>query len=459
MFGQDNNAWYEGIAQAEMIIRGQDPDNIKLVSNTLTEDPFSEQKMRLIIMNPPFGLSYSKEKIGEEQYSFIIKQNKKDGWYEGGLPGVSDSQMLFWQYALNKLNPENGRAAIICNSSPLFGGNTTSGESKIRKWIFDNDWVEAIIQFCPELFYNTGISIYAIIFNKNKSQKRKNKIQLIDASKIFTRLNKGLGFKRNYISEEENNNQIAKIVKLYSDFDKADSNLSKIFDKEDFYYREITVDRPFQRNYMIVDDRIKELPSNQAFNKLFNEVKYTDIDNLQHKTKAQLELLNEYIKGKELQEKIVDSLKKNISTKKWTNREEFIHYLKEILPSDCSDTLIKGISKALSDFDPDADVYVNKKGIMEADSDLRDKELIPYKIDINEYYEKEVKPFIPNSWFVYDKSDLWKNDKDDNVKIGCEINFNKYFFKYSPPELSDNILNSILKLSEEERKLEEELND
>lgn len=159
LFGQDNNEWYEGIAQAEMIIKGQDPDNVKLIDSTLSTDPFPNQKVRLILMNPPFGLSYSKAIVGDEQYGAILKQNNQNGWYAGGLPGESDSQMLFWEYALNKLD-SNGRAAIICNASPLFKGEATSGESKIRKWLLGNDYVEAIIQFCPELFYNTGISIY-----------------------------------------------------------------------------------------------------------------------------------------------------------------------------------------------------------------------------------------------------------------------------------------------------------
>lgn len=452
LFGQDNNGWYEGIAEAEMIIKGQNPKNIQLVTSTLTTDPIPDQKVRLILMNPPFGLSYSSKEIGTDDYKTIVSQNKIGGWYEGGLPGTGDSQMLFWEYALHKLDT-NGRAAIICNASPLFSGGSTSGESNIRKWIFENDYVEAIIQFCPELFYNTGISIYSIIFNKNKSPRRKGKIQLINASKIFTRMNKGLGFKRNKISEEEGNNQIAQIVKLYSDFDNADPELSKIFTKEDFYYREVTINQPFQRNFMISAERIENLYTCQAFNKLYDEDKYEELYEQPSKTQAQLDSLDEMLKGKERQERIISFLNANISDKIWKNRDAFMKFLISILPElgeAKNKTLLKGICLSLSEHDDTADIYKDKKGRIEPDGELRDTELIPFKEDIYEYFDREVKPFLPNAWM---------DDNEDSIKIGCEINFNKYFYKYEEPESSDAIIERLKKLSEEERKLEDELYD
>lgn len=452
LFGQDNNGWYEGIAQAEMIIKGQNPENIKLVTSTLTTDPFPEQKVRLILMNPPFGLSYAKKEIGDDEYKKIVEQNKKGGWYEGGLPATGDSQMLFWQYALNKLD-DNGRAAIICNASPLFSGGSSSGESSIRKWIFENDWVEAIIQFCPELFYNTGISIYSIIFNKNKSPRRRGKIQLINASSIFTRMNKGLGFKRNKISEEKDNNQISQIVKLYADFDKADPSMSKIFTKEDFYYREVVIQQPFQRNFKISLDRIDNLNQSSAFNKLYDEDKYQELDELASKTQAQLNLMTDILKGKEFQERIVTILNQNQSDQVWLNKDKFREHIVELIPELSNkkySSLLKGIVLALSEHDENADTYKNKKGIFEADSELKDTELIPFKENIHEYFNREVKPFLPLAWM---------EDDEDSIKIGCEINFNKYFYVYREPESSDIILERLKKLSEEEKKLESELYD
>ena len=395
LYGQDNNGWYEGIAQAEMIIKGQNPENIKLVTSTLTTDPFPNKKVRLILMNPPFGLSYAKKEIGDEEYKKIIEQNKKGGWYEGGLPGTGDSQMLFWQYALNKLD-DNGRAAIICNASPLFSGGSSSGESNIRKWLFENDYVEAIIQFCPELFYNTGISIYAVIFNKSKSERRKNKIQLINASSIFTRMNKGLGFKRNKISEEEGNNQIAQIVKLYSAFDKADPSMSKVFTKEDFYYKEVMIQQPFQRNFRISLDRIDNLISCNAFNKLFDEDKYQELDEQASKTQAQLELMVLMLRGKEYQEKIIETLRRNVSDITYMNKDTFSNYIISLIPElgDKKQTsLLKGIVLALSEHDDDADTYKNKKGEYEPDGELKDTEIIPYKENIYDYFDREVNHF------------------------------------------------------------------
>lgn len=452
LFGQDNNGWYEGIAQAEMIIKGQNPENIKLVTSTLTTDPFPEQKVRLILMNPPFGLSYAKKEIGDDEYKKILEQNKKGGWYEGGLPATGDSQMLFWQYALNKLD-DNGRAAIICNASPLFSGGSNSGESSIRKWIFENDWVEAIIQFCPELFYNTGISIYSIIFNKNKSSRRRGKIQLINASSIFTRMNKGLGFKRNKISEERDNNQIAQIVKLYADFDKADPSMSKIFTKEDFFYKEVAIQQPFQRNFKISLDRIDNLNQSNAFNKLYDEDKYQELDELASKTQAQLDLMADMLKGKEFQERIIAILTQNQSDYVWLNKDKFSEHIVELIPELSNKkhtSLLKGIVLALSEHDENADTYKNKKGLFEADSELKDTELIPFKENIHEYFNREVKPFLPLAWM---------EDNEDSIKIGCEINFNKYFYVYREPESSDIILERLKKLSEEEKKLESELYD
>lgn len=451
LYGQDNNGWYEGIAQAEMIIKGQNPENIKLVTSTLTTDPFPNKKVRLILMNPPFGLSYAKKEIGDEEYKKIIEQNKKGGWYEGGLPGTGDSQMLFWQYALNKLD-DNGRAAIICNASPLFSGGSSSGESNIRKWLFENDYVEAIIQFCPELFYNTGISIYAVIFNKSKSERRKNKIQLINASSIFTRMNKGLGFKRNKISEEEGNNQIAQIVRLYSAFDKADPSMSKVFTKEDFYYKEVMIQQPFQRNFRISLDRIDNLISCNAFNKLFDEDKYQELDEQASKTQAQLELMVLMLREKEYQEKIIETLRRNVSDITYINKDTFSNYIISLIPElgDKKQTsLLKGIVLALSEHDDGADTYKNKKGEYEPDGELKDTEIIPYNENIYDYFDREVKPFLPLAWM----------EVDDKIKVGCEINFNKYFYVYHEPESSDVILERLKKLSEEEKELERKLYD
>lgn len=444
LFGQDNNDWYSAIALAETIIRDQNPENIKLVDSTLVTDAHPGQDMRLILMNPPFGQSWSKDKIGTEQYNKIIEHNTKhNGWYTAGLPQSGDMQMLFWQFALHKLK-DNGRAAIICNASPLFSGGAKSGESAIRKWLFEHDYVEAIIQFCPDLFYNTGISIYAFVFNKKKRKERRNKIQLINASSFCKRMSRGLGFKRNELTPEH----IQQIVDLYTDF--KENEYCKIFDKEDFYYKEVPCYQPFQRNFMISEERIESIYGVSAFKKLFDEDEYNELDEKALKTQAQLDKMAKYEAGKILQENIINTLKNNTSDTVYKNRDEFTKVLNTILPDDVTEnkTLMKGIVVALSEDDDTADKYYDKKGNVEPDPELKDSEIIPFKMDNNDYFNTEVKPFVNDAWLETDAK---------KINEGCEINFNKYFYKYVEPEKSDDILARIKKLEAEEKALEGEL--
>lgn len=451
IFGQDNNDWYAAIALAETIIRDQNPENIKLVDSTLVTDAHPDQQMRLILMNPPFGQSWSKEKIGEEQYKAIIEQNTKvGGWYTAGLPQSGDMQMLFWQFALKKLvNDEKekqyGRAAIICNASPLFSGGASSGESAIRKWLFENDYVEAIIQFCPDLFYNTGISIYAMIFNMKKSPERAGKIQLINAQSFCKRLSRGLGFKRNELTESH----IEKIVELYRCFEE--NEYCKILEKEDFYYKEVPCYQPFQRNFAILPERIETIYGYQAFKKLYDEDKYNELDELPVKTQAQVAKMQSMLEGKDLQAEIVKVLMAHIDATIYKNRNEFTKIIESILPQIVGNkSLVKAIVLALSEPDDSADKYYDRKGNVEADPDLKDAEIIPYRQSNQDYFEKEIEPFI---------SDAWLETNEKNIRIGCEINFNTYFYEFVAPESSSAILERIKELEEQEKRLEGVLHD
>lgn len=452
LFGQDNNPWYSSIALAETIIRGQNPENIRLVESSLTEDAHSDQKMRLILMNPPFGESWSKDKIGDEQYKKIINENTKAGGkFAAGLPQSGDMQMLFWEIIINKLvndknNNNYGRAAVICNASPLFSGGAKSGESNIRKWLFEHDYVEAIIQFCPELFYNTGISIYAFIFNMHKDEKRKGKIQLINASGFSRRLAKGLGFKRNELTEEH----INEIVKLYTEFDNPNNkHLVKIFDKKDFYYKEVPCYQPFQRIFTISKEGIDNLRSIQNFKKLYNEEDYLALEELPSKTALQIEKMKKMKEGMILQNKIIHTLEDNISSKIYVNREVFKKHIIKLLPElEDNTALLKSIVLSLSEDDDRGDKYYNRKGMVESDPDLKDNEIIPYKVPNDVYFNEEVKPFI---------DDAWLETKEDLINVGCEINFNKYFYIYSEPEKSSSILEKLKKLEIIEKELEEDL--
>ncbi len=452
LFGQDNNPWYSSIALAETIIRGQNPENIKLVESSLTEDAHENQKMRLILMNPPFGESWAKDKIGEEQYKKILSENTKSGGkYTAGLPSTSDMQMLFWQLIISKLendfgNNNFGRAAVICNASPLFTGGAKSGESNIRKWLFEHDYVEAIIQFCPELFYNTGITIYAFIFNMHKSEKRKGKIQLINASNFCNRMTRGLGFKRNELTNEH----IEQIVKLYTEFDNPNNaSFVKIYDKKDFYYKEVPCYQPYQRIFKITKNGVDGLYSNKSFTKLYDEDEFNKLDDLDVKTENQIKKMKSLIEGKQLQEVIIKVLSDNISENFYTNRDEFATKIKTFLPNLANQkTLIKGIVNSLSEDDDRGDKYYNKKGQVESDPDLKVVETIPYKLDNDDYFKNEVEPFINDAWLETDA---------DKISIGCEINFNKYFYVYTEPESSEEILNRLKSLQKLEKELEDNL--
>lgn len=218
LFGQEINPESYAICLADMLIKGQDVKNIMgdEEANTLKTDCFPDQKMRLVIMNPPFGTPWGGKDAPEGQEKKVREENKKGGRFEHGLPGTGDAQLLFMQHAINKLDEKNGRAAIITNGSPLFSGGTTSGESQIRRWMLEEDLIEAIIALPTQLFYNTDIGIYIFILSRNKRPDRRGKVQLINAVDMWKPLRKSLGKKRREIDRDS----MVKITELYSNFEE-----------------------------------------------------------------------------------------------------------------------------------------------------------------------------------------------------------------------------------------------
>ena len=240
-----------------MLIKGQDIRNIKggeKIANTLKKDCFENQKMRFVIMNPPFGTPWGGKDAPEGQEKAVKDEYKKgvDGRFGAGLPATTDAQLLFMQHAVNKLSSD-GRAAIITNGSPLFSGGTTSGESQIRRWLLENDYVEAIIALPNQLFYNTDIGIYIFVISRNKRSDRRGKVQLINAVDMYKPLRKSLGKKRREIDLESRK----EIAKIYADF-KENENC-KIFPNEEFMYKEYVVYQPLQRTGRLDLEAIEEL--------------------------------------------------------------------------------------------------------------------------------------------------------------------------------------------------------
>lgn len=410
VFGQEINDESYAICKADMLIKGQDSKNIVL-GNTLTNDGLKGLKVKYALMNPPFGVTWNDDfpKINEEHT--VLGDS---GRFGAGLPGKSDGALLFTQHMISKLD-DDGRGAIIHNGSPLFSGKADSGESNIRKWLLEEDLLEAIVALPTQMFYNTGISTYIFIIAKEKEQKRKGKVQLIDATNFGKRLRKGLGDKRNEITPED----IVTITEIYDAF--KDSDICKILDNEDFLYRQITIDRPFARNFAINELRIENMTSQSAFSKLYDEDTYNELVEKIKKTAKDKKAIEQLEKGRVLQETILNILNENMSETVYKNRDEFVKIIKDMFKDvpEVKAGLLKAIWMGLSEKDETADKYYNKKGEVEVDSELRDTEIVPFKEDIYEYFEREVKPHVPDA--IIDES---------KTKIGAEIPFTRLFYKY-----------------------------
>lgn len=244
VFGQELNPESYAICKSDMLIKGQDISHIAF-GNSFTEDGFTDKQFDYFLSNPPFGVDWKKiEKFIKDEST----QRGMNGRFGAGLPRVSDGSLLFLQHMISKFKPTGSRLAIVLNGSPLFTGGAGSGESEIRRWIIENDWLEAIIALPDQLFYNTGISTYIWIVTNRKSEERQGKVQLVNATGFSQKMRKSLGNKRNIITDD----QITEITRLYGEFEE--NECSKIFDNDDFGYWRVTVERPLMENGKVVKD-------------------------------------------------------------------------------------------------------------------------------------------------------------------------------------------------------------
>lgn len=324
VYGQEINDQTYAICKADMLIKGEDSNNIRK-GNTLSDDKFPGEKFDFIMMNPPFGREWKSEKDAVEAEA----KEGVNGRFPAATPAISDSQLLFLENAVSKMKPEGSKIAIIHNGSALFKGDAGSGESEIRRYVIENDLLDCIIQLPNDLFYNTGIATYIWVLNNKKPEHRQGKVQLINANNLYKKMRKNLGNKRNEMTKD----QIDEITKIYGDF--IENEISKIYDNDFFGYRKVTV--------------------------------------LQAKT------------------------------------------------------------------DENGDKEKNKKGEYIQDKEKgTDTETIPLQEDIHDYMEREVLPFAPNSYIDNSKT-----------KIGYEISFTKYFYKYQEPRSTKEIINEILEIDKE----------
>lgn len=414
LFGQEINDETYAVCKSDMIIKGENPDNIKPFSS-FSHDGFPNQKFDYILSNPPYGKDWGQDRqFIEDEYL-----NGYSGRFGPGLPRISDGQLLFLLHMISKIHAsERGnrtRIAIIFNGSPLFTGDAGSGESNIRRWIIENDFLEAIIGLPDQLFYNTGINTYLWVLTNKKDEEKKGKIVLLDSRDMFIDMKKNLGQKRKEISGD----QIDEITDLYLN-NKMNGRL-KVFENSDFGYRKIIVDRPLKMKFLITGEGTNKLRSESPYNNLSNNESLSPLTN-------QIIELNDVIESLTL-----------LSGKEFISKEEFKNALLELFSEKgtrLSQMQWNSIFKLFGTRDENAAIVVGRDGKPEADKELRDYEIVPLKEDVNSYFEREVKPYIPDAWI---NTDI-KDEKDGKVgKVGYEISFNRYFNKYVPPRSLEDI--------------------
>jgi len=333
LLGQELNPQTYSICKSDMMITGENPNNIKGPVSSLSDDQFQGEKFDYMITNPPFGVSWKSEK------EFIENEKSNPlGRFTVGTPPVSDGSLLFLQHMISKMERKGSRIGIVFNGSPLFTGDSGSGSSEIRKWIIESDWLECIVSLPDQLFFNTGISTYIWVVNNKKSERRKRQVQLIDGSSFFKQMKKSLGKKRKEITEENRNILLEKYLNFEED------EYSKIYPNEFFGYTKVTIEQSL--------------------------------------------------------------------------------------------------------LDEDGNVVTDNKENPKPNSKKRDYERVPLEQNINDYYEREVKPYLPNSWMDRNKD-----------KIGYEINFTKYFYTYKPLRSLEDITQDLLKLDEESENLLNQIMD
>lgn len=423
-FGQELNPESYAICKADMLIKGQKVDNIKL-GNTLSNDQLRTEKFDYMLSNPPFGVDWKKiQKFINDEHN----EKGFEGRFGAGLPRVSDGSLLFLMHLVSKMRPvsEGGsRIGIILNGSPLFTGGAGSGESEIRRYILENDLLEAIVALPTDMFYNTGIATYVWVLSSHKPANRKGKVQLINASKeraktggrgrsgggeiegndehvFYAAMRKSLGSKRKELTPEA----IDTIVQTYGQF--AENEFSKIFDYKEFGYRRITVERPLKLAIFPKDEhRLEALQADKAWSKL----------------------------GESVQNAVLEALA-SLTEDKLLSRDAFLKaFIVKMNGIKLTAAQQKLIVKHLGEHDDEAEVC-KTKGKVEANPDLRDNENVPLTETVDEYFAREVLPHVPDAWIDTKKTD----ELDGEVGVvGYEIPFNRHFYVYEPPRTLEAI--------------------
>jgi len=460
LFGQDWNDESWAICKADMLIKGEDADNIVL-GDTFTRDGFdrdAEGKKRTfdyMLANPPFGVEW------KQQQKYIEHERDSLGYsgrFGAGTPRINDGSLLFLQHMLAKMRaPAEGgsRIGIVFNGSPLFTGDAGSGESNIRQWIIENDWLEAVVALPDQLFYNTGISTYLWVLTNRKESRRKGKVQLIDARRFFVKMPKSLGNKRNKLGDPADRasepDQIADITRIFGSFTDGETRsfteedpitkqpvarvrvVSKVFDNADFGFHKITVERPLRLNFQATPERIARLEAESGFAKLATSAKKNE--------QARIE---EIEAGKRRQDEVRNLLATFAQAHGATLYKERTAFLTALREVDRAAGVrltapeLKAVLGALGERDETAEICRDRDGHPEPDAELRDTESVPLKESIAEYFQREVLPHVPDAWI-----------DESKTKVGYEIPLNRHFYRYEPPRPLEVIEADIKKLEQE----------
>ena len=470
--GQEYNDESWAICCSDMLIKDEDTTNIVLgdtLGDGKTSDGFEGKRFHYLMANPPFGVEW------KDQKDVVEREHKTlglAGRFGAGLPAINDGSLLFLQHMISKMHPyvegdENSpgaKIAIVFNGSPLFSGDAGSGPSNIRRWIIENDWLDAIVALPDQLFYNTGIFTYVWLVTNRKPPARRGKVQLIDGTRCFEKMRKSLNNKRNEITEE----QICHLTRVYGNYEDGETAamaingetetrvISRIFENREFGFLKVTVERPLRMNFEATPERIARLDEQTTFTNLATSKKQKDAAAAQR----------EIAEGQEQQEAIRAVLATLEGKGRYWDREVFVADLVQAahqIGHKISAPIKKAIFTSLGERDPDAEICRDSKGRPEPDSELRDTENIPlppetvlplpidfgpdkpndrlveaFGGDIDAYIAHEVLPHVPDAWVDNTKT-----------KVGYEIPINRHFYVYKAPRPLDLIEADITSLEKE----------
>jgi len=432
LFGQEVNPETYAVCKSDLYMKsadGSDAENVKFGS-TLSRDLHADKRFDYQLANPPYGKDWKMDREAVEREA----ERGDAGRFDAGLPRISDGQLLFLQHMLSRMQPVEkggGRVAIVMNGSPLFTGDAGSGESEIRRWILEHDWLEAIVALPEQLFYNTGIATYVWVLSNRKVPERRGLVQLIDASDLWVPMRKSLGDKRREMGPE----QIDEIARIYQGLEE--NHRSRFFKTSDFGYRKVTIERPLRLNFQASPERIARLKEESAFQNLAVSRK-----------KDRAARAAEEAAGRQQQQALLAMLA-TLPPTCYEDREAFLQALDAALENwntahaldgarqvNLSAPLRKAVLDALSERDESAETCRDRHGHPEPDPALRDAERVPLDEDVDAYFEREVRPHVPDAWV--DRST--RDPRDGQVgKVGYEINFNRYFYQYQPPRPLEEI--------------------